>query len=118
MNGQITIEIPFPPSVNSLYRTFRNRVILSKSGREWYKVNLPLIVKQRVGKVFSTRLSITMSVYPPDKRRRDLDNLLKVAQDCLTKAEVWVDDSLIDELYIKRFPVDYRPRIDVTIKEM
>lgn len=118
MNRQVSIEIPFPPSVNRLYRTFRGRVLLSKDGREWYARNLTLVQKQRAGAVFSGRLSVSLEIYPPDKRRRDVDNLLKVTFDVLTKAEVWVDDSLVDELYLKRFQVDYRPRIDVTIKEM
>ena len=41
----------------------------------------------------------------PDKRRRDLDNLLKATLDSLTHAGVWSDDSQIDALSIRRFPI-------------
>ncbi|NBW23084.1 MAG: RusA family crossover junction endodeoxyribonuclease, partial [Caulobacteraceae bacterium] len=40
--------------------------------------------------------------FPPDKRKRDLDNVLKSLLDALTHANVWDDDSQIDDLRIYR----------------
>jgi crossover junction endodeoxyribonuclease RusA len=37
---------------------------------------------------------------PPDKRQRDLDNLLKCLLDSLTKAGLWDDDSQVRSLTI------------------
>lgn len=48
------------------------------------------------------RLSVTIYAYPPDRRKRDLDNILKCLLDSLEKAQVFVDDSQIDELIIRR----------------
>jgi crossover junction endodeoxyribonuclease RusA len=46
-------------------------------------------------------LVVTLTAFPPDKRRRDLDNLPKVVLDSLTKAGVWKDDSQIQRLTIQ-----------------
>ena len=41
------------------------------------------------------RLGARVDVYPPDRRKRDLDNVLKAIFDALTHAGVYVDDSQI-----------------------
>lgn len=116
------IECPYPPSVNSAYRIFKNRIILSKIGREYIdtflfkfknkfatETNLPLRGK----------LNVRYDVYPPDNRRRDIANLDKLLSDCLTKCGVWEDDSNIDDLRFVRQHFDKEnPRIIATIEEL
>lgn len=51
------------------------------------------------------RLRVELLVTPPDKRLRDLDNLLKATLDAMQKAAVYDDDSQIDELIVRRQPV-------------
>lgn len=115
----VVISIPWPPSVNTLYRTFRGRVIMSKDGRDWYKTNLPMLQRQAPKHPLEGRLAVRLEVCAPDKRRRDLDNILKVAQDCLTKAGVWEDDSQIDRLEVTRNKPDPTcPTIIVHISEI
>lgn len=48
------------------------------------------------------RLNVEVVLYPPDRRTRDLDNYMKALLDALTKARVWEDDCLIDQLSILR----------------
>lgn len=48
------------------------------------------------------RLSVTVLAIMPDRRRRDLDNILKALFDALTHAGVWLDDEQIDEITIRR----------------
>jgi crossover junction endodeoxyribonuclease RusA len=40
--------------------------------------------------------------YPPDRRKRDLDNHLKALLDSCTLSGLWEDDSLIDQLTLYR----------------
>ena len=46
-------------------------------------------------------LRFEVECYPPDRRRRDLDNLLKCLQDSLVHAGAMEDDSQIKELRMK-----------------
>lgn len=96
-------ELPFPPSVNACWRVFRNRSILSKRGREYR--NEVIDRMKCIGldrELLSARLRVRLELYPPDLRRRDIDNYCKATFDALSHAEFWIDDEQIDELTIKR----------------
>lgn len=97
-NGETGVEInlPWPPSVNQYYRTFRGRMILSKSGRAYQSDVESLIA----GKTITGPVSVEIQAFRPDKRRRDLDNVLKAALDALTHIKIWEDDSQISDLRI------------------
>jgi len=58
-----------------------------------------------------------IEAFPPDKRRRDLDNLIKAIQDSLQYAGVYEDDSQIDYLTIKR-SILRENKIIVTVTEI
>jgi len=99
-----TIELPFPPSVNHYWRSVvvknRPRVLISKKGRE-YRAS----VRRFVGlghKPMAGRLSVSVEVFPPDRRKRDLDNMLKALLDSMTHAGLWLDDDQIDDVRIVR----------------
>jgi crossover junction endodeoxyribonuclease RusA len=47
-------------------------------------------------------VAIAILAAPPDKRKRDLDNVLKALLDSLTHCGVWTDDSQVAELVIRR----------------
>lgn len=48
------------------------------------------------------RLSLTINAYPPDKRKRDLDNICKASIDSMQYARVFEDDNQIDMLTVIR----------------
>ena len=54
---------------------------------------------------YDSPVKVEIKATYPDKRRRDLDNLLKVSMDALTKNQVWTDDSLIHDLRIYKSEV-------------
>ena len=48
------------------------------------------------------RLAMAIELYPPDKRRRDIDNVLKATLDALQHGGAYADDCQIDYLTISR----------------
>lgn len=104
----ITITLPFPPSVNTYWRSVNKgklagRVLISEKGRQ-YREAVAQVVLLMLGRArnIDGRLSVEITAHAPDRRKRDLDNLPKGILDALTHAGVWVDDSTIDHLCIRR----------------
>ncbi len=92
--------MPWPPSVNTYWRTFNGRMIISEKGRLYRKEVADQVLIQRGAKHFAGKLKVEIEAFRPDKRRRDLDNLLKAILDGMTHAGVWDDDSNIVDLRI------------------
>lgn len=61
-------------------------------------------------------MSIDIEAAPPDRRRRDLDNLLKALLDMLQHAEVYNDDYQVADLRIRRVEPVPHGTIRVLIK--
>lgn len=60
---------------------------------------------------------MTIKASPPDRRARDLDNILKALLDALAHAGVYADDSEIDELHIYRLPARAPGTVFLTITQ-
>jgi crossover junction endodeoxyribonuclease RusA len=98
-NG-VTLTLPWPPSMNTYWRTFQGRMIISAKGREYRKAVVEQVQAQGGCKNYEGKLCVEIEAFRPDKRRRDLDNLLKAVLDGCTHAGVWEDDSNIVDLRI------------------
>lgn len=96
--------MPWPPSVNHYWRTVQGRMIISKKGREYRDAVSELAARESWPKLGAQRLAVAIEAWVPDRRRRDLDNVLKALLDAMTHAGVWDDDSQIDDLRIFRAP--------------
>lgn len=112
--NRLTLELPWPPSMNRMWRNVGGRTLLCKPGRD-YRQQVAMLVRER--HQITSRLSVAITAYPPDRRRRDLDNMLKAPLDALTHAGVWLDDSQIDRLSISRGEVCKGGRLVVTINK-
>ena len=97
----IEIELPFPPSVNHYYRRVGPRTLLSREGRR-YREEVAAIVAGLVLRPLAGPIEAEVLVFPPDRRRRDLDNLQKAIFDSLQHAGVYKDDSQIAKITMER----------------
>lgn len=98
----MTITLPFPPATGN--HTTR---INHKTGRFYTQpkvkqyrlaVRCEVIKTNCVGHTvvgWCKPLRVTVTITPPDRRRRDSGNLIKVVYDALTRAGFWADDSLV-----------------------
>jgi crossover junction endodeoxyribonuclease RusA len=103
----LSLSLPWPPSVNTYWRNvskgrLAGRVLISEAGRKYRKDVSSLIGAFGMRKALACELSVSIIAYPPDRRRRDLDNILKSLLDSCTHAGLWLDDSQIGRLTISR----------------
>jgi crossover junction endodeoxyribonuclease RusA len=114
----ITVTLPWPPSVNHYWRMGHGHVHVSTEGRR-YRRDVGLSVFSQLGEVpcLAGRLALSVTASPPDKRRRDLDNVLKALQDSLSES-FGFDDEQIDRLSVQRGSVVKGGRVEVTIEQV
>lgn len=113
----ITIDLPWPPSVNHYYIRTRRGMIIGKKGIEYLQEVKRLVANADTTEPTPMRgdLRMTVFAYPPDKRRRDLDNLCKCLWDSLTKSGVYDDDFQIADFRILRCDSEKGGRLTVHI---
>lgn len=96
------LHLPWPPSVNTYWRTVNGRMLISKKGRE-YKKEVSLLARHnRWTKHLAGRLAVRVVLHPPTKARRDVDNSIKALLDAMQAAGVYLDDSQVDLLVVER----------------
>ncbi len=111
-----SLTLPWPPSVNRYWRHNRGRTHISKEGRDYRVAVADAVVSQRVPSFGVARVGVRLTCIPPDRRRRDLDNLTKGLLDALEDAGVFDDDSQIDEINLLRSQPPEKPgRVEVEV---
>lgn len=115
-----TVTLPWPPSTNRIWRNVavngKPRTLLSEEGRRYRTNAAQMCMLGGVNnRQLAGRLAVSLVACPPDRRARDLDNVLKATLDALTHAGVWLDDSQIDLLSVERAQVVKGGELRVTI---
>lgn len=102
--SQRKYTLPWPPSVNDYWgHTRTGRTFIYKSGVEFR--DRVIAIAAGSGEPMEGRLEVFVEVYPPNRRRRDLDNVLKAILDGLEHAGVYKNDGQIDRLHVDRCSV-------------
>jgi crossover junction endodeoxyribonuclease RusA len=100
----LELELPYPPSVNHYFRMVGRRVLISREGRAFRQRVCSILAASGV-RPLAGRLAVQVEVYPPDNRRRDIDNVQKALLDALQHGGAYHDDSQIVRLAIVRCAV-------------
>ena len=101
----LRFELTYPPSVNHYYIRSSTGVVLGAKGKS-YRRDASLLLHRYKGHCQDKRLTVTINVFPPDKRKRDIDNILKCLLDAMEHANVYNNDNQIDMLtVIRRDPI-------------
>ena len=97
------LHLGYPPTVNTYYKKSRYGTRISLKGQK-YRAAVLQDVEEQFGNAdtIDTPILVEVVLYPPDKRKRDIDNCMKALLDALTEAGVWEDDSLVAQLQIYR----------------
>lgn len=89
-----------PPTVNTYWRRHGNIYFISARGKA-YKQVFHRAVTGLLGNPIAGPVEVAIEWTTPDKRKRDVDNVLKPILDGM-KGTVLIDDSQIDRLEINR----------------
>ena len=117
---KVFLTLPYPPSVNAMYRAYRGRVVTSDKYKAWkqethYKCAFGLRLSEARG-YGDSDIEIEAKVFLPDNRKRDIDNILKPTLDMLESVGYIKDDSQVRKITIERCAVDREnPRIELTL---
>ena len=111
----IELTLPWPPSINHYYGRARNgRVFIKAKGVEFRSRVADIVAN--AGKAAETgNLAMFIWVSPPDKRKRDLDNLVKATQDALQEAGCYENDCQIAALHVERGEIQKGGKVFVQI---
>lgn len=121
---RVAFRLPWPPSVNTYWRSIMKgplagRVLISERGRNYRVAVGEAVLRQCVPRWQLTgKMSINVMACPPDRRKRDLDNLWKSFLDALQHAGVYRDDGEFDDMRIFRGPIMSEGWLHVEIVEL
>ena len=113
----IKISLPYPPTVNHYWGQLGSKKFLGKKGKE-FREEVIIAVYNARQVALNGRLHMEVYLYPPDNRKRDVDNVLKPLLDALEHAKVYENDSQIDKLCITRMEVVKGGMCDVVISQL
>lgn len=98
----LTIQMPYPPTVNTYWRTavIKNHAVtyISENGKAYKKAVATLKFKRF--KLWTCNVALDILIDAPDERVRDLDNLPKCLFDSLTGI-LWKDDHQVKDFRIR-----------------
>jgi len=112
------IRLPYPPSVNKYKTIIRGKMVNCSKFEQFYKECYYLSKKEKWGKFKDVNLSIDIVVYHPDRRKRDLDNLLKATLDSLKYSKIIDDDFFVQKLSISRGGISKPGYLTIDISEI
>lgn len=107
-------RLEFPPTVNHYWRSYKGIVCLSDAGKAYRFA----AAEFGGGDPIRGPVGIFLRVTFPDRRKRDLDNLLKAILDAISHAGIWEDDAQVELLLVQRRGVERPGWVEVWIVPM
>ena len=101
----LTFTLPYPPTVNTYWSRTRNGMRRSDRASEYISAvgwaTRPIRAKLPAEGILCP-ISVEIDIYPPDRRRRDIDNISKATLDAMQKAGIYADDNQVERLVLTR----------------
>lgn len=92
-----SLRLPWPPTTNKIWPMDGGRPRLSHAAKS-YRVAVFAAASRT--NIFECDVRVSLVWYPPDRRRRDIDNPIKSVLDALQHAQVFTDDRQVRELHV------------------
>ena len=108
----ITLVLPYPPTVNHMYRRARGHLALTPEALA-FRHAVRIIAQVQAVKPIMGPVAVFLDVYRP-RKRGDLDNIQKATLDALQGA-AYRDDEQVQQLTAVRYDDKRAPRIEVSV---
>ena len=95
---RVEFMVPFPPSVNRIWRHGSGRTYRSPRYMEWREKAVEAASGLQVGEPYAGPVSVELRLYGPTRRSYDLDNRAKVLCDLLERLGVIENDDQVARL--------------------
>lgn len=112
--SELILTLPYPPTVNHYWKHTKSGVHYVTTQGKAYQQAVKILSQNAPH--FAGKVAVNISIYPPDNRRRDIDNIFKALLDALVKAEVIQDDSLIVKLMAEKLKPVKGGKVEVHIE--
>ena len=113
-DAPVSLNLPWPPTVNHYWK------LKSNGGRYISAAGVKFRAEVKAAAHglhnLAGKVEICIRANPPDKRRRDIDNICKALFDALQHANLIGDDFNVEAFSVRRLPVVEGGRVTVTIK--
>jgi len=113
----VEVELPYPPSINHYWRRVGTRTLISREGRRFRRDVIAILAALGV-QPLAGPLFVRVDVYPPDRRRRDLDNVQKALFDALEHGGAYDDDSQIVKISLEKHEPTDGGKTNVLIRQL
>ena len=93
------LHLPFPPSVNRLWRFNGPRMYRTKVYNDWSDAAVEALKSQELpAEPINYAVAVELAVGRPDRRKRDIDNINKATLDLLEHVGVLENDHYVHDL--------------------
>jgi crossover junction endodeoxyribonuclease RusA len=95
--------LPFPPSVNTYWKKWNNRMVISPRGRQYKKDVTDMLLPYRVTREVDSDayFHLYVRLFMPDLRKRDPDNYFKSICDAIQESGIIKNDNQIKDHRIR-----------------
>ncbi len=136
MEKLIELTLPWPPTINTYWQEAQpskktaalfaagkikripRHTFISERGKVFRTAAVALCREQHRDPALKGRLRILILAHPPDRRIRDIDNIVKPLFDALAYGGIFVDDNQIDDYRNIRQPIAKGGMVRLRIREL
>ena len=111
--GVFELCLSWPPTVNHYWKGSGKHRYICAEGKAYRQ---EVCLRRPKGEMILTPVSVSILAHPPDRKRRDLDNILKCIMDSLAHAQIYKDDFQVEELHVYRKEARKPGCVKVTVK--
>lgn len=113
------VTLPYPPSTNNLYATVNGHRVKTQAAKDYAtRVAVIMAVARGCrGGVPKPPYALRLTVWMPDRQRRDLSNTIKALEDALFKSIGKDDRHVVRLSAVKRFDIG-NGRVDVVLEHV